>query len=587
MTNKASVLGKDWQIASTLTDGDKKKFEALNLEKPLPDFLMSLLLRREIHAENLMDFFEPRIKNLLPDPNSLPDMEQAVTRIAEAIIHQETIAIYSDYDVDGACSAALFLRYFNCFDVPCLLHIPNRMNDGYGVKNHRLQELHEQGATLILCCDSGTGLQLSDDFGCDVIIFDHHQIQDDTQQNYIFVNPMRHDDISGHRNICAATICYLALIGLNRFLRETGGFDSLPDLMKELDLVALATVADVMPLVGLNRSFLVQGLKIINQMNNIGIATLNQKVRDGKKINSTEDISFGIAPYLNAGGRMGESLFATKLLASTTSEQAEIYADKLQKLNKLRLETQNDTLKQIKILVSANGWEKDCFILAGAENLHIGVTGIAAGRLKDQYHVPALVVSYDSQGQGTGSARSVKGIDIAEILTSACQKKILTRAGGHKMAGGFGLRLDAENDFREFLREQLRGKKNLEQESSHLLTIDSLCNIPQVNHMHIYWLEKLSPFGQGNPEPIVAIEKLRVKYHQLVGKQKNHLQVTVENQAGESLRMVMFSADDKIVQTIEQCKNSSQLIDVAGYLRINDYKGRKTIDLQFLDIRLA
>ena len=243
-----SILGKVWQIALSIIS---KNPQENPLTSELPDFLRKILEMRGIKPEQISDFFEPRLKHLLPDPYLLPDMQKAVQRLAEAVIHQETIAIYSDYDVDGACSAALFIRYLRALNVPFLFYIPSREKDGYGVRLEPLQSFQAQGAELILCADCGTGFDLPSDFGTDLLVFDHHQTQSDTHPFYAFVNPMRKDDKSGHKQICAAAICYLTLIGLNRCLRDECGLTDLPDLMAELDLVALATIADVMPLLGL------------------------------------------------------------------------------------------------------------------------------------------------------------------------------------------------------------------------------------------------------------------------------------------------------------------------------------------------
>ncbi|MCH9853517.1 MAG: single-stranded-DNA-specific exonuclease RecJ [Alphaproteobacteria bacterium] len=586
--NQQSVLGKVWHIATyqPLPENTQENMKASDaIGKQLPDFLLKLLEMRGIAPEQISDFFEPRLKNLLPDPYLLPDMQKAVQRLAEAVIHQEKIAIYSDYDVDGACSAALFIRYFRALNVPFLFYIPSREKDGYGVRLEVLQSLQSQGAELILCADCGTGFDLPTDFGTDTLVFDHHQAQSDSHPFYAFVNPMRRDDKSGQKQICAAAICYLTLIGLNRCLRDECGLTDLPDLIHELDLVALATIADVMPLLGLNRAFVSQGLKMMNRNGNIGLKSLNQLMRHGKTINNSEDISFGLAPALNAGGRMGESLVATQLLISQTEEAAAYEAERLKKLNALRSQIQNDTLKSANALVKTYGWEDDNVILVAAENLHIGVTGIVAGRLKETYHVPALVVSYDDDGYGTGSARSVDGIDIAALLNQAVEAEILSRAGGHKMAGGFGLMHAQEDAFRQFLQQQLQGVENSTKQKQFLLDIDVICTIPQLGNSQIGWLEKLSPFGNGNQEPVVMVPQLRVSYHQLVGKNKTHLQITGQNQAGENLRMVMFSVPNPMLEAVQTYQQSGQLIDVAGYLRVNEYQGKKRVDLHLNDLR--
>ena len=326
---------------------------------------------------------------------------------------------------------------------------------------------------------------------------------------------------------------------------------------------------------------------MMNRMGNIGLQSLNQLMRNGKSINNSEDISFGLAPALNAGGRMGESLVATQLLISETEQQANHESDRLKKLNAMRSQIQIDTLKTANALVRNHGWEDDNVILVAADNLHIGVTGIVAGRLKETYHVPALVVSYDDAGYGTGSARSVDGIDIAAVLKQAVDAKILSRAGGHKMAGGFGLMQTQEEAFRQFLQQKLQGVENLTKQKKFLLDIDVICTIPQLGNSQIGWLEKLSPFGNGNQEPMVMVPQLKVTYHQLVGKNKTHLQVTGQNQAGENLRMVMFSAPNPVLEAVQNYQQSGQLIDVAGYLRVNEYQGRKRVDLHLSDIRPA
>ena len=582
--DRLSISQKNWRVTSALSDADRHDYADLGLA----DFLITILRRQNIPAENIQDFFEPRLKNSLPDPFTFYDMEKAVNRIGQAIKAKQTIAIYSDYDVDGACSAALWLRYLNYFDVPNMLFIPNRIHDGYGIKQDRLDELQQQGAELIICADSGTGFELKADFASDVIVFDHHQAIDFQHQFFAFINPTQSMDesIEGSQaqKLCAAAICYLALIALNRLLRPD--HEKLPDLKEDLDLVALATVADVMPLTGLNRTFVAQGLKILNQQKNLGIAALNQLARQNKTFKSSQDISFGIAPYLNAGGRMGESLFATQLLIADTEFEAQEYAERLQKLNKLRIETQSHSLQQIeKNLGTPDAEEK--FILAGAHDLHIGVTGIVAGRLKDKYQAPSLVVSYDADDYGTGSARSIQGVDIADILSKACQAKILLKSGGHKMAGGFALMRTAEQDFRRFLNEHMPEKSDEQREQMRLLEIDAMCDIPKLTGQQIYWLEQLAPFGAGHQEPIFGLQNLRLQYYQLVGKNNKHLQMNCANQSGEILRMIMFSARDAVVKMAKYCHESGALLHVAGHLQINEYQGSKNIQLLLLDMMLA
>ena len=392
-----SVSNRVWQYnyQQEIIDDFKSKLGSKNY----PDFFIQFFLKRNIAPEQIEDYLNPKLRNHLPDPFEFCDMEKAVMRIVQAIKNQERIFLYSDYDVDGACSASLFINYFRQLNIEVGFYIPNRLKDGYGLHQDALKKLQAEGADLILCTDLGATATLTDKSLPDIIIIDHHQTTRPYPNVYAFIDPMRDDDTCAHKNICATTLTFMCLIGLNRALRSDDDFkDLLPDLMDAIDLVALATIADVMPLWGLNRTLVAQGIKMMNQELNIGLKILNDLTRNGKKITHVEDISFRLAPHLNAAGRMGESRLATSLLSTEDEQTAFEIVEKLQKINQSRMEIQEVGLKDIKNFIDTNQTAKQDgakFILAHDDDLHIGVTGIIASKVREIYHVPSMIIGYD------------------------------------------------------------------------------------------------------------------------------------------------------------------------------------------------
>ena len=578
-----SVNNRIWQYdyQQEIIDDFKSKLGSENY----PDFFIQFFLKRNIAPEEIEDYLNPKLRNHLPDPFEFCDMEKAVMRIVKAIKNQERVFLYSDYDVDGACSASLFINYFRQLNIEVAFYIPSRLKDGYGLHEDALKKLQAEGADLILCTDLGSTTTLTDESLPDIIIIDHHQTARPYPNVYAFIDPMRDDDRCVHKNICATTLTFMCLIALNRALRSDDDFkDLLPNLMDALDLVALATIVDVMPLQGLNRTLVSQGIKIMNQGPNIGLNILNDLTRNGREITHVEDISFRLGPHLNAAGRMGESRLATSLLSTEDEQTAFQIAEKLQKVNQSRMAIQEVGLKDIKNFIDVNQTVKQDskkFILAHDDDLHIGITGIIASKIKEIYHVPSLIISYDKNNFGTGSARSVKGFDISEVLRKAHSQNILLKAGGHAMAGGFSLMREAQDNFRAFLRDEI--SKNENQNRFHL-KLDGICNIPNLKSYQLQWLEVLGPFGHQNYEPIFAITNLHISYLNFIGVKKNHLQVTFQNLSKETLRAILFNGDNLLGDALVKAHEQQQLIHVAGYLRVNNYKNRKSLQMVILDI---
>ncbi len=592
-----SLTKKIWQyqpspdIAENANQAEA--FRDLLNQAHLPDFVINFFLTRKIAPQQITHYLNPKIKHSLPEPFALRDLEKAVYRIQQAILAGKNIALYSDYDVDGACSAALLTNYFTALKIPTQFYIPNRITQGYGIHRYGLEKLRDDGANLILCTDLGasTTNEITGNGLPDIIIIDHHQTHRPYPEVYAFIDPMREDDSSIEKSICATTITFLLLIALNRALRALPAYEKiLPDLMDSLDLVALATIADVMPLQGINRDLVAQGMKQMNTTTNLGLHSLNELCRKGEKITTTEDVSFKISPYLNAAGRMGESRVATLLLTATTKKDAYHYAERLLKLNTKRISVQNDCLQNIHSLLTKEAKPKhQQFVLIGASNLHIGITGITAGKIKDQYHAPALIISYDHQGLGTGSARSVAGIDIAKILEQATHENILIRSGGHAMAGGFTLQQNRESDLRIFLHRHINEAQNSEITQADYLQIDGVCGIPSLASLQLKWLETLAPFGAGNPKPLFALPDLRVKYLHRMGQKNNHIMIVFCNQSRQELRGVLFNCDTEphniLTNTLTLARETQEKLDVAGYFQVNHYHGKQNLQILLSDLQ--
>ena len=457
--NSLSISGKQWVY---------KKFDTsyVNFLKEnyfLDEITARLLSIRNIDKKYVNLYLKPSIKNLVPNPNCLKDMEKTSLRILKAIDRKEKIGIFGDYDVDGASSTALLGNYFKLIKQDFEIYIPDRQSEGYGPSIKSFQKLINQKVSLIITVDCGTmsfeAIDFANSKNIDVIVLDHHQSEINLPKAFSIINPNRIDDSSNLNYLCAAGICFMTLISLNTLLRKSNWFRKKkikePDLINFLDLVSLGTICDVVPLIGLNRAIVKQGLKIINLKKNLGLKTLIDICKIESKT-STYHLGYIIGPRINAGGRVGKCSHGAKLLLNNNPKESFQIANELEKFNSERKKLEKDLLNVALNTVNKN--INDPVLVLYGHDWHEGVIGIIASRIKDKFNKPTIIISLNNK-IGKASARSIVGFDIGEVILSALQNKILIKGGGHKMAGGFSIEANKIEMFKEFIIKRFNKKK--------------------------------------------------------------------------------------------------------------------------------
>jgi len=581
--NSSSVSGKNWLF---------KKFNSSDVTKFSESFSLTEIVSRllSIRKKNIDDvglFLDPKIKNLLPNPLRLKDMRTAVERTYKCILNHELIGIFGDYDVDGASSTALLARYFLSINKKIKTYIPDRQRDGYGPNNAAFKSLIDEGSKIIFTVDCGTlsfePISLAQKLNVDVIVLDHHQSDIKLPDACAIVNPNRYDDTSGLNYLCAAGVCFVFLVGLNKKLRDENWFTDNnikePNIINFLDLVSLGTVCDVVPLVGLNRAIVKQGLKVIKNRSNLGIKTLY----DLCKIESqptTFDLGFRLGPRINAGGRVGKSSHGAELLISNDPKKTYQIALDLDKSNKERQSIELLLSEQINLKVK-NYHNHPVLVMSG-NNWHKGVIGIIASRIKDKYNKPTILISLD-ESVGNGSARSVVGFDIGSQIIKAVQLGILQKGGGHKMAGGFTIKKENIPTFRNFLI------KNFEKidvnPSKHInLYLDAIIAPSAINAQFFEEINCLAPFGAGNTEPKFVIENIKVISSNIVGN--DHIKSILVGKDGSVFKSFTWNGKNSPLEPFLNIKNKKK-ISIAGKLRLNQWRGEEKVEFMIEDISLS
>ena len=466
-----------------------------------PSHWPGLLCQRGVTLAEAEGYLQPTLRDLLPDPHHLLDMRKAAARFAAAIMAGQIIGVFGDYDVDGATSSALILRFCRSLGIATALHIPDRQKEGYGPNITGLRKLHAQGARLIITVDTGTlafaPLAEATAEGMEILVIDHHQGEPTLPDAHAVVNPNRFDETSAHGHLAAVGVTFLLLVATNAALREAGHFTNrpTPDLRHLLDIVALGTVCDVVPLVGLNRAFVLQGLKIMRQRNNAGLAALMDVSRLDQPP-GVYHLGYLLGPRINAGGRVGQSDLGTRLLTTEDPDEARHIAEQLEQYNKERKAIEAQVQEQASL--QAESQRNAPFILVAGDGWHEGVIGIVAGRLKEAHNRPAAVVSFNAQGIGKASARSVKGVDLGQAVIAARQAGLLVAGGGHAMAAGFTVQREKFEDFTAFLTAQLE-KAVAAHALQDALHLDAELALSAATLEMAALLEQAGPYGAGNP----------------------------------------------------------------------------------------
>jgi single-stranded-DNA-specific exonuclease len=549
----------------------------------VPEVVGRLLAARGIDIEAACHFLEPTIRALLPDPSLLIDMDTAAERLAAAAIRGETIAVFADYDVDGACSAALIITLMRSLGCTVLHHIPDRMTEGHGPNVPALLALVDRGASLIVCVDCGTaaGEVLAALGGhADTIVLDHHKADGPPPAVLATVNPNRLDDGSGLSMLCAAAVAFLTAVATVRSLRRRGFFANRgePDLLALLDLVALATVCDVMPLTGVNRALVCQGLKVMARRARPGLAALLALVQTRDRLTAST-CGFGLGPRINAAGRISEADLGLRLLLCDDHNEAAILAERLDAVNRQRQEVEAAILNAALEAAETQAFAGHPALVVAGAGWHPGVVGIVAGRIKERFNRPACVVGI-AEGAGKGSGRSVPGIDLGAAVIAARQAGILATGGGHPMAAGFSLAADRLAAFHAFLDERLSAAADLP--SAADLAVEGTLAVPGATTELAGQVARLAPFGAGNQEPVFVVQRARVVRADRVGREGTTIRAFVEGEGGGArLKAMLFRARDGLL--VEALLNGGVPLHLAGHLRAEEWNGTSGVGFAVAD----
>jgi single-stranded-DNA-specific exonuclease len=569
-----SAAGRRWYSR----EGDIRTGLALAQRYGLPEIVGRIMAARGVQLDDAATWLDPTLRDLLPDPSHLKDMDRAAERIAATIQAGETIAIFGDYDVDGATSTALLQRFFEAAGGRVMTYIPDRMKEGYGPNAPALLSLKQRGAALAITVDCGItafeALGEAAEGELDVIIVDHHVAEPRLPRAVAVVNPNRLDDDSPHGQMAAVGVAFLLAVAVNRVLREAGWYTdrAAPDLRQWLDLVALGTVCDVVPLTGVNRALVAQGMKVMAQRGNQGIVALADISRM-KEAPEAWHAGFLLGPRVNAGGRVGEAGLGTALLTAPDYATALPLAQRLDAYNTERKEIEAACLEQA-IAQVEDADMHDGLVYAVSEGWHPGVIGIVAGRLKERFNRPACVVAM-ADGVGKGSGRSVVGVDLGTVVIAARQEGLLISGGGHAMAAGFTVAADRQDAFREFLAGRIvaqTGDAGLVAE----LGLDGVLQPRGATVELAGVLQKLAPFGAGNREPRFAISAARIVKADIVGS--DHVRCILTGEDGGRLKAIAFRcADRPLGQLLLQ--SAGLPVHIAGQIRIDRWQGRESVQM--------
>jgi len=574
-----SFLGQAWRWRALAADARDPGFQP-------DDLVTQLLLARGVGREAIEANRSPSIRGFMPDPSIFNDMDKAARRLADAVQTNEQVTIFGDYDVDGATSAALMIRLLRDLGLAPAAYIPDRLMEGYGPSGEALVRIAGGGATLIVTVDCGAqafeALDMAREAGVDVIVVDHHKCAAALPHAHALVNPNRLDEGDGaaHGHLAAVGVAFLLGAALLRELRGRGFFTGRaePKLLDLLDLVALGTVADVAQLKGLNRAFVAQGLKVMAQRGNVGLAALVEASRL-TRAPTCSDLGFALGPRINAGGRVGRADLGVRLLTTEDVNEARTIAAELDRLNEERRAIESIVQEQAELLPHGSA----VAVVAG-RGWHPGVIGIVAGRLKEKLGIPAIVIAVDDAGTGKGSGRSITGVDLGAIVLAAKEMGLLVAGGGHAMAAGLTIEADRIPEFAAFLEERLAAAVALAREDRALL-VDALLAPGGVTPGLCETMEAGGPYGMGWPAPRVAAGPFRIVRVDVVGN--GHVRAIVAGDDGRSLKAMAFrSADTLLGQTLLQAPRDRKLW-LAGRPKVDDWGSRPAAELHLDDAAWA
>jgi len=586
---KSSATGRAWR--DRLDERGAARALAIAQRNDLPELLARILAGRNVGADAVEAFLDPTIKHAMPDPHVLTTMKEAAERIADAVTRNECIAIFGDYDVDGATSAALLARYLRQCGIDPIIHIPDRLFEGYGPNVEAVRALTERGATLLVCVDCGTTsvgpLAEAKALGVDVVVIDHHQADEELPPAVAIVNPNRRDDLSGLGHLAAVGLVFMTVVAVNRVLRGRGFWSAErpePDLLAFLDDVALGTVADVVPLIGLNRAFVAKGLIALRRRERAGHVSLMDVARLSGPPEAWH-LGFLLGPRINAGGRIGRADLGVRLLLENDPIEAAKIAAELDRLNRERQAIEQDTLAQAEAeaLAALGIEEKGAVVVTAAEGWHPGVVGLVAARLKEKFGRPAFAIALEPGGIGTGSGRSIFGVDIGRAVRRAVTEGLLVKGGGHAMAAGVTLRRGALAPLRAFLESTLGADVETARRASGLM-IDGAVTAAAADTDLVAMINRAGPFGSGNPEPVIALPAHTVTYAEEVGQA--HMRVRLKSADGAAVNAIAFRAAGQKLGTA-LLKNRGRRVHAAGSFALDRWQGEERVQFRLTDVAPA
>jgi len=553
----------------------------------LPELLARVLAGRGVEPEDVEAYLDPSVRRLMPDPHVITAMEVGSARIADAVGRHERIAIFGDYDVDGAAASALLARYLRQCGLDPIVHIPDRIFEGYGPNVDAIRSFAERGATLVITVDCGTtsleALAEAKRLGLDSIVIDHHQADVELPPAVAIVNPNRADDLSGLGHLAAVGLVFLALVAINRELRRRGFWQTRaePDLLSLLHLVALGTVADVVPLTGLNRAFVAKGLIALRRREHVGTTAL----MDVARLTGPPEpwhLGFLLGPRINAGGRIGRADLGARLLLEEDGSEAARIAAELDRLNRERQQIEIATVAQAEAeAMAALGLEqKGAVVVTAAEGWHPGVVGLVAARLKERFALPSFAIALDTGGTGTGSGRSIPGVDLGRAIRQAVRDGLLIKGGGHAMAAGVTLRKAALGAFRAFLEDALAPAVEAARRDRALL-IDGAVSAGALSLSLCEMLARAGPYGAGNPEPVLALPAHRLAYAEPVGE--NHIRARFKSGDGHVVSAIAFRAAGQPLGRA-LIDNRGRALHAAGSLAIDRWQGEERVQMRLIDV---
>ena len=584
-----SASGRSWR--DRLDERGTARALTIAQRLGLPELLARVLAGRGVEADTAEAFLDPTIKRMLPDPHTLTEMQAASARIAHAIEQGESVAIFGDYDVDGATASALLASYLRRCGLDPVIHIPDRIFEGYGPNVDAIRSFAERGVKLLITVDCGTTsmepLTEASRLSLDTVVIDHHQADEQLPPAVAIVNPNRADDLSGLGHLAAVGLVFVTLVALSRELRQRNFWSAVraePDLLSMLHLVALGTVADVVPLKGLNRAFVAKGLIALRRRDSVGLTAL----MDAARLSGPPEawhLGFMLGPRINAGGRIGNAALGARLLLEEDPIEAGRIAGELDRLNSERRQIEAVAAEQAEAeAMAALGLEeKGAVVVTAAAGWHPGVVGLVASRLKERYGRPAFAIALEPGGIGTGSGRSIAGVDLGRAVRQAVAEKLLLKGGGHAMAAGVTLPKGGLAAFRAFLEATLAPSVEAARRETALL-IDGAVSAGGFNLSLCEMLARAGPFGAGNPEPMLALPAHTLAYVDPVGE--NHLRVRFRSGDGKFVNAIAFrAAGTPLGKAL--IDNRNRAMHAAGQISVDRWQGEERVQMRLADVAMS